>query len=341
MPAPLPPSRGTAAPRSDSGPCAEIPAGSSAYSLSTGAILPPANGFLAAWPTGTAQPPVSQLNFLTGQVIANAAIVPGDVTWSPGAGVIDAAGLEGVDGVVHLSGESIFAGLRRWTTAKRIRIRESRVGTTALLARTLVGLSRKPGVLVLITGSGFYGDRGDELLTEESPGGTGFLADVSREWEAAALPATAAGVRVVSLRTGLVLDRRGGLLGPLLPPFRLGVGGPIGRGRRYWSWITIDDLIAVFRFALEASGLAGPVNTASPNPVTNGEFARVLGRVLARPALIPVPPLLLRLLFGREAANETILTSARLVPARLLAAGFRFRYPDLEGALRRVLRGLS
>lgn len=273
-----------------------------------------------------------------GRLVRSAAIVPGDVTWSPGAGVIDAAGLEGVDGVVHLSGESIFAGLRRWTTAKRIRIRESRVGTTALLARTLAGLSRKPGVLVLITGSGFYGDRGDELLTEESSAGTGFLADVSREWEAAALPATAAGVRVVSLRTGLVLDRRGGLLGPLLPPFRLGVGGPIGRGRRYWSWITIDDLIAVFRFALEASGLAGPVNTASPNPVTNGEFARVLGRVLARPALIPVPPVLLRLLFGREPANETMLTSARLVPGRLLAAGFQFRFPDLEDALRHVLQ---
>jgi uncharacterized protein (TIGR01777 family) len=265
------------------------------------------------------------------------ATAPRDVRWSPGEGAIDVAGLEGVDGVVHLSGESIFAGLRRWTVAKRTRIRESRVGTTALLARTIAGLARKPAALVLITGSGFYGDRGDELLTEESTGGRGFLADVSREWEEAALPAAAAGIRFVSLRTGLVLDRRGGLLGPLLPPFRLGVGGPIGRGRRYWSWITIDDLIAVFRFALESGGLAGPVNTASPNPVTNGEFARVLGRVLARPAFIPVPPVALRLMFGREAANETMLTSARLVPARLLAAGFQFRYPDLEGALRHVL----
>lgn len=267
-----------------------------------------------------------------------AALSQGDVRWSPADGAIDAAGLEGVDGVVHLSGESIFAGLRRWTAAKRARIRDSRVDTTALLARAVAGLARRPGVLVLVTGSGFYGDRGDEQLTEESSGGTGFLADVSRAWEAAAGPAAAAGVRVVCLRTGLVLDRRGGLLGPLLPLFRLGLGGPIGRGRRFWSWIAIDDLIGVFRFALESPGLAGPVNTASPNPVTNGEFTRALGRVLARPALIPVPPFALRLLFGRAAANETMLTSARLVPARLLAAGFRFRFPDLEGALRHVLR---
>lgn len=261
----------------------------------------------------------------------------GDVTWSPADGTIDQPKLEGVDGVVHLSGEPIFAGLRRWTAAKRTRIRESRVGTTALLARTLAGLARRPRVLVLITGSGFYGDRGDERLTEESAGGAGFLADVSRAWEAAALPAAAAGVRVVYLRAGLVLDRRGGLLGPMLPPFRLGLGGPIGRGKRYWSWIAIDDLIEVFRFALESPALAGPVNTTSPNPVTNGEFARVLGRVLRRPALLPVPPLALRLMFGREAANEAMLTSARLVPARLLAAGFQFRFPDLEAALRHVL----
>jgi uncharacterized protein (TIGR01777 family) len=212
------------------------------------------------------------------------------------------------------------------------------VDTTALLARSLAGLTGKPSVLVLITGSGYYGDRGDEVLTEESRGGSGFLSEVSREWERAALPASEAGVRVVSLRTGLVLDRRGGLLGPLLLPFRLGLGGPIGRGRRYWSWITIDDLIGVFRFALETLELSGPVNAASPNPVTNGEFTRVLGRVLRRPTIIPVPPFVLRLIFGHEAANEAMLTSARLVPARLLGAGFQFRFPDLEGALRHVLR---
>jgi uncharacterized protein len=260
---------------------------------------------------------------------------PGDVAWAPEQGTIDAAGLEGADGVVHLAGEPI---LGRWTAAKRTRIRESRVAGTALLARTLAGLARKPGVLVIITGSGYYGDRGDQALTEDSSPGSGYLAEVCREWEAAAAPAAQAGVRVVYLRTGLVLARGGGLLGTLLLPFRLGLGGPIGQGRRYWSWIEIDDLVEVFRFALASPGLAGPVNTAAPNAVTNGEFARVLGRVLARPALIPVPPVALRLVFGREAANEAMLTSARLVPARLLAAGFQFRYPDLEDALRHVLR---
>lgn len=270
------------------------------------------------------------------------ASAPGDVRWSPAEGAIETSGLDGVDGVVHLSGEPIFPGWgRRWTRAKRARIRESRVDTTALLARSLAGLTRKPRVLVLITGSGYYGDRGDEVLTEESRGGSGFLSDVSREWERAALPASEAGVRVVTLRTGLVLDRRGGLLGPLLLPFRLGLGGPIGHGRRYWSWITIDDLIGVFRFALETLERTGPVNAASPNPVTNGEFTRVLGRVLRRPTIIPVPPFVLRLIFGREAANEAMLTSARLAPTRLLAAGFRFQFPDLEGALRHVLQPIA
>jgi uncharacterized protein (TIGR01777 family) len=262
----------------------------------------------------------------------------GDVAWSPERGTIDAAGLEGVNGVVHLAGEPI---LGRWTAAKRARIRESRVVGTTLLARTLTGLARRPGVLLLLTGSGYYGDRGNEVLTEDSTRGSGFLAEVCREWEAAATPAAQAGVRVVSLRTGLVLDRRGGVLGTLLLPFRLGLGGPIGRGRRYWSWIAIDDLVEVIRFALESPGLTGAVNTVAPQSVTNAEFARTLGRVLSRPALFPVPPVALRLAYGREAANEALLTSARLVPARLLAAGFRFRFPDLEGALRHVLHADS
>lgn len=258
----------------------------------------------------------------------------GDIPWSPERGTLDAAALEGVDGVVHLAGEPI---LGRWTAAKRTRIRDSRVSGTALIARTLAGLARKPSVLLCITGSGYYGDRGDERLTEESTPGTGFLADVCREWEAAALPARAAGVRVVYLRTGLALARDGGLLGTLLLPFRLGLGGPIGRGARYWSWIAIDDLVEVFRFALESPNLSGAFNTVAPHPVTNAEFARSLGRVLSRPTMIPVPPAALRLVFGREAANEAMLASARLVPARLIAAGFRFRYPDLEAALRHIL----
>jgi uncharacterized protein (TIGR01777 family) len=258
----------------------------------------------------------------------------GDIAWSPGRDTLDAAALEGVDGVVHLAGEPI---LGRWTAAKRARIRDSRVSGTALLARTLAGLARKPSVLVCASASGYYGDRGDELLTEESAPGTGFLADVCREWEAAALPARQAGTRVAYVRTGLALARDGGLLGTLLLPFRLGLGGPIGRGGRFWSWIAIDDLVDVFRFALESHSLSGAVNAVAPHPLTNGEFARTLGRALSRPALVPVPPAALRLVFGREAANEAMLASARLVPARLLAAGFRFRYPELEGALRHVL----
>jgi uncharacterized protein (TIGR01777 family) len=259
---------------------------------------------------------------------------PGDVTWDPDRDSIDRAALEGVDGVVHLAGEPI---LGRWTAAKKQRIAASRLGGTALIAAALAKLTRRPGVLVCASASGYYGDRGEELLTEESPSGRGFLAEVCRAWEAAAAPARAAGIRVVHVRTGLALSAHGGLLRPLLLPFRLGLGGPIGRGRQYWSWIAIDDLVDVFRFALETNGMGGAVNAGSPNPVTNAEFSRTLGRVLGRPALLPVPPLALRLIFGRDAADEAMLTGARLVPARLLATGFRFRYPELEAALRHVL----
>ena len=257
-----------------------------------------------------------------------------EVAWSPEDGRLDPHDLEGVDGVVHLAGEPI---LGRWTAAKRARIRDSRVAGTALLARTLARLAPRPRVFVCASASGYYGDRGDEVLTEESSAGTGFLSDVCREWEAAALPAREAGLRVVWVRTGLALAQGGGLLGTLLLPFRLGLGGPIGRGHRFWSWIAIDDLVDVFRFALESHTLSGPVNGVAPNPVSNAEFANTLGRVLARPAFLPVPPAALRLAFGREAANEAMLASARLVPARLLAGGFRFRFPELEGALRHIL----
>jgi uncharacterized protein (TIGR01777 family) len=256
------------------------------------------------------------------------------VRWDPARGAIDAAALEGMDGVVHLAGEPI---LGRWTAAKRARIRDSRVGGTALLARTLAGLARPPRVLVCASGSNFYGSDRDALLTEASLPGSGFLATVCREWEAAADPAREAGIRVVHLRSGLVLSPHGGTLRVQLLPFRLGLGGPIGRGRRWWSWIAIDDMTAVCRFALETDTLSGPVNAATPHPVTNAEFTRTLAAILHRPAVIPVPPLALRIVFGREAAAEAMLSSTRLVPARLIAAGFRFRFPELEGALRHVL----
>jgi uncharacterized protein len=264
----------------------------------------------------------------------NSAAPTGDVLWSPERGQLDPAGLEGIDGIVHLAAEPI---LGRWTPAKRARIHDSRVDGTTLLAQTIAGLKRKPRVLVCASASGYYGDRGDELLTEESAPGTGFLAELCRAWEAAAAPARHAGLRVVHVRTGLALARDGGLLGVLLLPFRLGVGGPIGRGARYWSWIAIDDLADVFRFALESHSLAGAVHAVAPHPVTNAVFARTLGHVLSRPALVPVPPAVLRLVFGRDAADEAMLASARLVPTRLLASGFRFRFPELEGALRHIL----
>lgn len=258
----------------------------------------------------------------------------GDIAWSPASGEIDRTALGATDAVVHLAGEPI---LGRWTEAKKRRIADSRVRGTSLLAEALATLAPRPRVFICVTGSGYYGNRGAELLTEESARGQGFLADTCHAWETATTAARGAGVRVVLLRAGLVLSRYGGLLGPLLLPFRLGLGGPIGRGRAYWSWIAIDDLIDVMRSAIETATWRGAFNTASPQPVSNAVFARTLGRVLRRPALLPVPPFVLRLWFGREAAEEAMLSSARLVPARLLASGFRFRYPELEAALRHVL----
>lgn len=255
------------------------------------------------------------------------------VSWNPVRQTIDRSGLEGFDAVIHLAGEPL---LGRWTAAKKRRIVESRIGSTRLLSESLASLERRPGVLVCASASGYYGDRGDEVLTEHSPAGRGFLADVCRDWEAAAAPARSAGIRVVTLRTGLVLARGGGLLKTMLLPFHLGLGGPIGRGRAYWSWIAIDDLVAVYRFAIARADLSGAVNAASPNPVTNAEFTRTFAAVLHRPAVLPLPPFALRLVVGAEAANE-MLSGTRLSPARLLAAGFRFQYPELDPALRHVL----
>jgi uncharacterized protein len=255
------------------------------------------------------------------------------VRWDPDAGVIDAAALEGVDAVVHLAGETV-AG--RWTRSKKERIMESRRGGTGLLARTIAGLERPPRTLVCASAIGAYGNRGDEPLTERSATGSGFLADVVREWEAATRPAAEAGIRVVNLRFGIVLSPRGGALGQMLTPFRLGVGGPLGSGRQYMSWISIDDVVGAIQHALVAARLSGPVNTTAPEPVTNRVFSRTLGRVLRRPALLPVPPVALRLLFG-QFADEGLLWGQRVLPERLLESGYPFRHRSLEAALRHVL----
>ncbi len=261
---------------------------------------------------------------------------PDDALWDPTSGrVADSNRLEGMDAVVHLAGESIAAG--RWTPARKARIRESRVRGTRLLAETLVRLSRRPRVLLCASATGYYGDRGQEVLREESPPGTGFLADLCCQWEAAAEPARRAGMRVVHLRTGLVISPTGGLLPRILPLFRWGLGGPIGSGRQYMSWIAVEDLVGAILHLLTSEGVTGPVNIVAPHPVTNREFTRTLGRVISRPTPFPVPAFALRVLFG-EMADEALLAGARVEPAKLRASGYTFQFPDLEPALRALLR---
>jgi len=257
-----------------------------------------------------------------------------DIQWDPARGRLDRRAIEGADAVVHLAGESIAAG--RWTAAVKERIRRSRVDGTRLLAETLGRLARRPRVLIAASAVGYYGDRGEEPLTEDSRPGTGFLSEVCRAWEAAADPARAAGIRVVHLRLGVVLAGQGGALPRMLLPFRLGAGGVVGSGRQYWSWIELADLVRVVDLALAVESLAGPVNAVAPAPVTNREFTRTLGRVLGRPTLLPLPALAVRLLFG-EMGQALLLDSARVLPRRLERAGFRFRHPDLDGALRAAL----
>jgi hypothetical protein len=259
-----------------------------------------------------------------------------DIQWDPARAQLDPRALEGVDAVVHLAGESIAA--RRWTQAVKERVRRSRVESTRLLSETLGRLSRRPRVLVSASAVGYYGSRGEELLTEDSPPGEGFLSDVARAWEAATEPARAAGIRVVHPRLGLVLAGQGGALPRMALPFRLGVGGVIGDGRQYWSWVALEDVTRVVELAIALESLAGPVNAVAPAPVTNREFTRALGRVLRRPTLLPLPAFAVRLLLG-EMGQALLLDSARVLPRRLEHAGFRFRHPKLEGALRAALEG--
>ena len=257
-----------------------------------------------------------------------------DVEWDPARGRLDPRALEGVDAVVHLAGESIAA--RRWSAAVKERIRRSRVDGTRLLSETLGNLERRPRVLVSASAVGYYGDRGETPLTEDSAPGAGFLADVCREWEAAADAARSAGIRVVHPRLGLVLAKQGGALPRMTLPFRLGVGGVVGSGRQYWSWIELGDLVRAIELCLGLDGIAGPINAVAPAPVTNREFTRKLGKVLGRPTLVPLPALAVRLLLG-EMGRALLLGSARVLPRRLERAGFHFRHPRLESALRAVL----
>lgn len=256
-----------------------------------------------------------------------------DVRWDPRAGALRAADLDGVDAVVHLAGASVS---ERWTPEHKREILESRVKGTSLIATTIAAMPRKPRVLVSASAIGIYGSRGDEWLLEDSTTGSDFLAEVGRAWESNADAARDAGIRVVHPRIGIVLSPAGGALAKMLPAFRLGAGGPMGSGRQWMSWIALDDLIGAMQFALTAEALAGPVNAVAPSPVTNAAFGTALGAALHRPAIVPVPAFALRLMFG-EMAEATVLASQRVRETKLTGAGYTFRYPELDGALRHLL----
>lgn len=255
------------------------------------------------------------------------------IAWDPPAGLVDAQALDGMDAVINLAGEPID---HRWTAERKRRIRDSRIGGTTLLARTLATLARPPRVLLSASAIGIYGDRGDELLDESSAVGMDWLARTVAEWEAATQPAAAVGTRVVLLRTGIVLSADGAALARMLPFFRLGLGGPLGSGRQWMSWIALADVVRAVCYLLDETRIVGAVNLTAPNAVRNDEFSDVLGRVLRRPAMVPVPTLALELMFG-EMARATILASQRVEPAVLRAAGFAFQFDTLEAALRDVL----
>lgn len=259
---------------------------------------------------------------------------PGTIRWDIDRGDIDSAGLEGIDAVVNLAGESI--GEKRWSEEQKRKILQSRSQGTSLLVDALAHLSAKPRVLVSGSAVGFYGDRGDEQLTEASGPGTGFLTDVVTAWEAAAEPAAAAGIRVVKIRTGIVLDREGGALAKMVSMARFGLLGKLGSGRQWMSWIALEDEIRAIRFLLD-SEISGPVNLTSPAPVTNAVFTKALGRSLHRPTFLPVPAFGPKLLLGRELAATLLLEGQRVLPDVLLDAGFEFRYDDLESALAAIL----
>ncbi len=259
----------------------------------------------------------------------------GAIRWHPAGGTIDGDALDGADAVVHLAGAGI--GDKRWTPERKREIRESRTTGTDLLTRTLAELPQPPTVLVSASAIGYYGERGDEELTESSPPGDTLISAVVEAWEAAAQPAIDAGIRTVFTRSGMVLSADGGALPRMLPLFRFFVGGRLGSGRQWWSWVSIDDEVRAIRFAIDRSDLAGPMNVTAPEPVTNAQFTAALGSVMHRPTVVPVPAFGPRLVLGRELADELLFTSQRVLPTALTAAGYRFAHPGLTTALRAVL----
>jgi len=257
-----------------------------------------------------------------------------EIGWHPNQKQIDAARLESFDAIINLAGENIAEG--RWTDEKKRKIRESRVNGTHLLSDAIAKLAPQRRVFLCASATGFYGNRDDEILDETSESGGGFLADVCREWEDATKPATKAGVRVVNLRFGPILAREGGMLGKMLTPFKMGMGGKVGSGKQYISWVAIDDVVGAIKLALADGSIHGPLNVVSPNPVTNEEFTKTLGEVLSRPTVMSIPAFAARLAFG-EMADEMLLVSQRVIPKKLRDTGFQFEYPELEGAFRKYL----
>lgn len=258
----------------------------------------------------------------------------GEIEWHPNQDSIDPAHLDGFEAVINLAGENLAAG--RWTEDQKKKIHDSRVHGTHLLSEAIAKVTNQPRVFLCASATGFYGDRDDDLLDEQSDSGGGFLAGVCREWEKATEPASKAGVRVVTLRFGPILAKEGGMLAKLLTPFKMGMGGKVGSGRQYISWIALEDAIKAIELALSNDSIRGPLNVVSPNPVTNEIFTRTLGHVLSRPTVMAMPAFAARLAFG-EMADEMLLVSQRVEPKKLLNMGFEFRYPELEGALRHYL----
>jgi len=256
------------------------------------------------------------------------------IDWSPSEGRIDSAGLEGCDAVVHLGGDNIAEG--RWTEGKKRLIRDSRVNSTSLLAKTLAGLTSPPQVFICASAIGYYSNRGQETLTEESEPGTGFLAETCQAWEAATKPAADAGIRVVNLRIGVVLSPQGGALKKMLLPFKLGGGGVVGDGRQWWSWVCVDELPRIILHCIQTESLSGPVNATAPGAVDNREFTKTLGRVLRRPTIVPMPAFAVKAAFG-EMGEELLLASTHVVPKRLQESDYDFAFPELEPALRHLL----
>jgi len=254
----------------------------------------------------------------------------GEIEWHPNQDSIDTGKLEGFDAIINLAGENVAEG--RWTDEKKKKIHDSRVNGTHLLSEAIAKLTTKPRCFLCASATGIYGDRGDETLDEQSESGGGFLAGVCREWEKATEPAHRAGVRVVNFRFGPILARAGGMLEKMLTPFKMGLGGKIGAGKQYISWVAIEDAVAVIKRVLNDESIRGPLNVVSPKPVTNERFTRALGEVLSRPTVMAVPAFAARLAFG-EMADEMLLVSQKVIPKKLQAAGFQFEYSDLETAL--------